>query len=53
MRQKAQTAKRRAILSYASQTTALGELEGDEAVLGAEFLRNFEHPLELFIGSER
>ena len=51
MRQQAQTAKRSAMASYASQTVALGELEGDEAVLGAEFLRNFEHPLELFIGA--
>ncbi|MET4581517.1 LmbE family N-acetylglucosaminyl deacetylase [Conyzicola nivalis] len=46
-------AKRRAIGEYTSQTLALGDGPGDEAVLHPEFLRNFRGDREVYVGRRR
>ena len=46
-------AKRRAIGEYTSQTQALGDGPGDEAVLHPGFLRNFRGNREVYVGRRR
>ena len=41
-------AKRRAIAAHATQVQPLSDLEGDEAILTAQFLEHFDTPRELF-----